>query len=132
MFLRQVIGFQAQFAVYELLKGLYVNPERPHLTLAQSMIVGPASQAFGWLFSYPQDVIKTKLQISPEGTYKNWKVIPDGGIVDCCREILRKQGWKGFFAGLSPCLIRGAYSEGIGIVAYEKSREMLWDYRTLH
>lgn len=63
MFFRQVLGFQAQFACYELLKGLYVTPEKPHLTLSQSMIVGPLSMTLGWLFSYPQDVIKTKLQV---------------------------------------------------------------------
>lgn len=132
MFFRDVFGFAAQFAVYEFLKGLYVSPERPHLTLAESMVVGPASQAMGWLFSYPQDVIKTKLQVSPDGTYKNFRWFPDGGIIECSRDILNNRGWKGFFAGLSPCLIRGAYSEGIGIVAYEKTREMLWEYRVHH
>lgn len=88
----------------------------------ETVVVGPTSTALGWLFSYPQDVIKTKLQIEPQGTYKPTKLIPDGGIVSCSKEIYRLNGWKGFFVGISPCLIRAAYSEGIGIMAYEKTR----------
>ena len=96
----------------------------------ETVIVGPTSTALGWLFSYPQDVIKTKLQLQPAGTYKNWKWFPDGGTIECSKEILKLHGWKGFFVGLSPCLIRGAYSEGVGIMVYEKTREFLWEYRT--
>jgi solute carrier family 25 (mitochondrial carnitine/acylcarnitine transporter), member 20/29 len=126
---REVIGFAAQFAAYEQLKGPFVSQEKPHLTLVQTAIVGPVSMAIGWLFSYPQDVIKTKLQVAPEGTYKKWRGLPDGGIIECGKAIYKANGFKGFFMGLSPCLIRAAYSEGIGIMAYEKTRELLWDYR---
>ena len=85
MLFREVLGFMAQFGVYELLKGFYLNKEREHLTLLETVVVGPTSTALGWLFSYPQDVIKTKLQIEPQGTYKESKWIKDGGIMSCSR-----------------------------------------------
>ena len=94
------------------------------------MVVGPTSSALAWLCSYPQDLIKTKLQINAPGTYQRSKWLPDGGIIECSKEIYRLNGWKGFFSGLSPCLIRAAYSEGIGIMAYEKARESMWHMRT--
>ena len=63
LLLREVIGYSAQFAAYEWVKGFYVNPQRPHLTFLQSLVVGPVSAVIGWIFSYPQDIIKTKLQV---------------------------------------------------------------------
>ena len=93
-----------------MLKGSYVSEKKPHLTLLESMVVGSVASVAGWLLSYPQDVIKTKLQVESVGRYKSWKWLPDGGILDCSRDILSKRGWAGFFAGLSPCLVRACYS----------------------
>ena len=76
----------------------------------------------GWIFSYPQDVIKTIIQVDESNKYQRRKYIPDGGFFNCCKDIYRKHGVRGFFVGLSPCLIRAAYSDGIGIITYEKSR----------
>lgn len=83
LILREVIGYSAQFAAYEWVKGFYVSPQRPHLTFVETLVVGPVSATIGWIFSYPQDIIKTKLQVEPDGTYKNWKWLKDGGFVEC-------------------------------------------------
>jgi hypothetical protein len=93
-------------------------------------MVGPATAAIGWLFSYPQDVIKTRIQVGEPALYKNWRWLPDGGFVECGKDIYKKIGWRGFTIGMQACIIRALYAEGIGIVTYEKCRQMLWQYRT--
>ena len=61
------------------------------------MIVGVFAAINCWIFSYPQDIIKTMIQVSP-GKYK--KKMFDGGFYDCGREIYRNKGWKGFWIGI--------------------------------
>ena len=95
----------------------------------EALIVCPPAAVIGWIFSYPQDVIKTMLQTEAKGKYPDSKWISDGGFVACAKNIYRRTGWKGFFVGLKPCLIRAAYSDSVGIMVYEKSREFMWGRR---
>lgn len=62
MAVREIPGFAAQFSIYEYGKSLFVSPDHQHLTLAETLIICPPAAVIGWLFSYPQDVIKTVLQ----------------------------------------------------------------------
>lgn len=84
--------------------------------------MGPIAALNSWIVSYPQDVIKTRIQIEPAGTYKSHRLIPDGGFIDCSKHIYRNTGMKGFIIGLYPCLLRAALADGIGIVIYEKTQ----------
>jgi hypothetical protein len=120
--IRDVPGVAIQFAVYEHLKGNYLKDDTLHLSLFESLVVGTGSATVGWLFSYPQDVIKTKIQLSAEGRYKNGRWFKDGGFVACGKEIYKGSGYRGFLVGIEACLIRAFYAEGIGIAAYEKCR----------
>jgi solute carrier family 25 carnitine/acylcarnitine transporter 20/29 len=60
---REIPSYSIQFATYEYLKIKYITPDHPHLNVWEALIVGPIAALNSWIVSYPQDVIKTKIQI---------------------------------------------------------------------
>ncbi len=94
------------------------------MNFIEGMLVGTAAGINCWLFSYPQDIIKTKIQIQSLGTYRNNRLFKDGGFIECGRQIYEKNGLKGFFVGIQPCLIRAAVANGFGIATYEKCQQL--------
>jgi len=83
------------------------------------MVVGTFAGINCWIFSYPQDIIKTMIQVTKAGTYTKNKWLFDGGFFDCGAKILKNDGWKGFWIGIQPCLIRAAIANAFGIAIYE-------------
>lgn len=51
-----------------------------------------------WSIAIPPDVIKSKIQASPAGTYK--------GFLDCGAKIIAQDGIAGVFKGIGPALLR--------------------------
>lgn len=47
---------------------------------------------------YPLELVHTRLAVCPMGTYR--------GISDCFRRIVREEGYRAFYRGLSPSLVR--------------------------
>ncbi len=94
--------------------------EKKHSTLSfgEGLLVGTAAGINCWLFSYPQDIIKTMLQVSEPGKYKPRPGMFDGGFYACGVDIYKKRGLKGFWVGIEPCLIRAAVANAIGIALY--------------
>lgn len=94
------------------------------LTFAEGCFVGALAGINCWIFSYPQDYIKTKIQVSP-GTYKRHRLIPDGGFMECGKKIYQKHGLRGFWFGIQPCLVRAVIANSFSIAAYERAKHYL-------
>lgn len=67
--LREIPSYGFQFATYEWLKDILVGKEKEHLSIGEALWVGPLSALCSELLTYPQDVIKTRIQLSPHGTF---------------------------------------------------------------
>ena len=122
-FLRDVPGFMVQFYVYEGLKrklGVSLDEEND-LTNAMKLIVsGGIAGMVGWFATYPQDIVKTKLQIK-----RTPASAVDGGIWDCTKEIYQSGGIRAFFRGMAPCLLRALPVNGFGFLAYEQAANFM-------
>ncbi|OKL59107.1 hypothetical protein UA08_05600 [Talaromyces atroroseus] len=61
---------------------------------------GLAGEAL-WLFSYPFDVVKSKMQTDGFGAEQKYK-----SMTDCFKKTLATEGYAGFWRGIGPTLLR--------------------------
>jgi solute carrier family 25 carnitine/acylcarnitine transporter 20/29 len=92
---------------------LFTSPVLPML------ISGAVAGASSWLSCYPIDVIKSVIQTQEGslGSAKMWPVI---------RSRYQQGGWRSFFRGLSPTLIRSVPVNAVTFTVYEHS-QILWE-----
>jgi solute carrier family 25 (mitochondrial carnitine/acylcarnitine transporter), member 20/29 len=94
--LREITGYGAQFGTYYFSKNMIsklTKTEIKDLGNISLMAAGAISGVFCWLVSYPQDVIKTNIQLDIDGhRFKKNKYLLDGGMIDCYNYIMRADG----------------------------------------
>jgi solute carrier family 25 carnitine/acylcarnitine transporter 20/29 len=74
-----------------------------------------------WTIAIPPDVIKSRLQSAPRGTYT--------GSLDVLRKTLAHDGASALFKGLGPALLRAFPANAATFLGYEvslKIMNMLW------
>ena len=136
-----------QFVAYEFLKshfGTYTRAERAkkqdheRISVLEALedslgylTMGAASKILASTFTYPLQVIKSRLQqradavdISQEGEIRV-KRREYKGVVDCVSRIWRNEGFLGFFKGCVPNALRVAPSSAITFVVYETVMDAL-------
>ncbi|KAL5559457.1 hypothetical protein UlMin_035668 [Ulmus minor] len=105
-----------KFYIYEELKSHV--PEEYEKTIAMRLSCGALAGLFGQTFTYPLDVVRRQMQVGKQLNsglgdvrFKNtWH-----GLTT----IVRNQGWKQLFAGLSINYIKIVPSVAIGFTAYD-------------
>ncbi|KAL8962409.1 MAG: hypothetical protein Q9193_001183 [Seirophora villosa] len=79
---------------------------------------GLSAQVF-WITSYPSDVVKQRIMTDPLGgtlgdgerKFARWK--------DAAREIVRRDGFRGFYRGFLPCFLRAFPANAVALLAFE-------------
>jgi solute carrier family 25 carnitine/acylcarnitine transporter 20/29 len=83
------------------------------LTPLASLLAGGIAGTSFWLSCYPIDVIKNRMQ-TQSITQPKYK-----GLIHCARTIMKEEGWRAFFKGLSPCLIRSVPANSAAFFTFE-------------
>lgn len=103
--LRNIFSVGFFFWGYDKVKNLYEN------RYTGAFVGGAAAGFLCWGPVYPLDNIKTRLQTDTTHQYK--------GILDCVKKVYRKQGFRGFWNGFTPCITRGVFVNPFVFLAYE-------------
>lgn len=84
-----------------------------NISWTSQLLAGGIAGMASWASTYPQDVIKTRLQSQrTQGQYK--------GFWECGRVVVKEGGWAALFVGLQPCLQRAFLTNAVALYVYEK------------
>ena len=119
---REAISYFFYFGIYE---GLMQYSEKAHsdrnsIPLYKIMLFGALAGIGEWLPGYPFDVIKSKYQADD---IKNPKYT---SLKSCAIDIYKTNGFKGFYSGLVPCLMRAPPATAATFAGFELSSRA-WD-----
>ena len=86
--LREVPCYAGQFGGYYITKrtwATYIEKvDVAEISMLGCFISGGVGGFTCWLVSYPQDIIKTKLQVARERQFNKYRgFVPDGGFIEC-------------------------------------------------
>ena len=70
-----------------------------------------------WAFAIPPDVIKSRYQGAPEGTYR--------GFLDCARKTIAADGVGALFRGFGPAMARAFPANAAVFVGVEVSQSVM-------
>eukprot|EP01101_Sappina_pedata_P013455 TRINITY_DN9722_c0_g1_i1.p1 TRINITY_DN9722_c0_g1~~TRINITY_DN9722_c0_g1_i1.p1 ORF type:complete len:300 (+),score=126.03 TRINITY_DN9722_c0_g1_i1:22-900(+) len=98
--IRDVPGSIAYFGGFEFFKRALTpaGSDPTQLNPLSSFIAGGLAGICNWIVAIPPDVVKSRFQSAPEGTYK--------GFMDVCKVLFKEEGVRGFFKGLTPAMAR--------------------------
>ncbi|KAF9280185.1 mitochondrial carrier domain-containing protein [Linnemannia elongata] len=115
--LRQATNQAANFPTYHFLKGyLQRLQDITELPGYQSATIGLISGAMGPLVNNPIDIVKTRIQKTPnpEGL-SGW-----ARFKDVNGSILKNEGWRAFYKGVTPRVLRVAPGQAVTFAVYER------------
>ncbi|EIM92135.1 mitochondrial carrier [Stereum hirsutum FP-91666 SS1] len=112
-------GSAAYFVAYEATKK-YLTPvgHTPgDLNLGAIIVAGGTAGVAMWAIAIPPDVIKSRLQSAPTGTYS--------GIMDCLRKTIAADGAGALWKGFGPAMARAFPANAATFLGVEYSRQLL-------
>ncbi|KAJ8930066.1 hypothetical protein NQ314_017171 [Rhamnusium bicolor] len=97
--LRDVPSSGTYFLTYEAIKDYITNYGAEPASLIGIIFAGGAAGITNWLIGMPPDVLKSRLQTAPEGTYPN-------GVRDVFKQLMKNEGPLALYKGITPVLLR--------------------------
>nr|CAB3266176.1 mitochondrial basic amino acids transporter [Phallusia mammillata] len=104
--IRETPAFGSYFASYDILTSVVFKFETSQMYkkegIMKMLTAGGLSGMVSWAITYPADVIKSRIQADGTGgrPYKY------SGIMDCARQMQKKEGSGVFFRGITSTLLR--------------------------
>lgn len=107
-----------QFMAYEKLKIYQAKSkhgEQRDLGTFDFLLLSGISKMFAGGVTYPYQVVRTRLQMyDAKATYKSAR--------DVVVQVWNREGWRGFYKGLGPNLLRVMPSTWVTFLVYEKTK----------
>ncbi|KAI0034842.1 mitochondrial carrier domain-containing protein [Vararia minispora EC-137] len=120
--LRQATNQGANFTAYQEIKKLALKlQDLPELPSYQHMLIGLISGAMGPFSNAPIDTIKTRLQKASfePGTSALSRISSIAG------DMWRREGFRSFYKGITPRVLRVAPGQAIVFAVYERMRKII-------
>lgn len=118
--LRDIPASGMYFMTYEWLQHA-MTPEghsRSELSVGRTLFSGGMAGVFNWAVAIAPDVLKSRLQTAPEGTYPN-------GIRDVFRNTIKHEGVPALFKGVVPIMLRAFPANAACFMGYELCMKFL-------
>jgi len=87
------------------------------LNLGAVIMAGGTAGVAMWAVAIPPDVIKSRIQSAPSGTYS--------GFMDCVRKTIAADGVGALWKGFGPAMARAFPANAATFLGVEYSRQML-------
>jgi solute carrier family 25 carnitine/acylcarnitine transporter 20/29 len=112
--MRDVPASGVYFASYEWLQK-ELTPEgktRADMSIGRTIFAGGMAGILNWTVAIPADVLKSRLQTAPEGSYPN-------GVRDVFKQLIKEEGIKGLYKGATPVFLRAFPANAACFCGYE-------------
>jgi len=111
-------GSAAYFVAYEVAKRKLTpaGSDPSQLNLGAVVLAGGLAGVAMWSIAIPPDVIKSRLQSAPHGTYT--------GFVDCVQKTIAKDGPKALWKGFGPAMARAFPANAATFLGVEASKKL--------
>jgi len=117
---RDIPGSVAYFGAYEFLKRK-LSTKSDQLNPLSILFAGGMAGMANWSVAIPADVIKSRMQTAPPGTYS--------GFIDCVSQLLKKEGFAALFKGFGPAMLRAFPANAacfLGVEVAKKTLNSIW------
>ncbi|KAF7278825.1 hypothetical protein GWI33_007938 [Rhynchophorus ferrugineus] len=120
--LRDIPASGLYFLTYELICDYLTHGRKESLSILGTILAGGCAGTSNWIIGMPADVLKSRLQTAPEGTYPN-------GIRDVFKQLLKNEGPKALYKGVTPVLLRAFPANAACFLGFELCKNIM---RFLH
>ena len=114
---RDAPGSAVYFAAYEYFRTLLTPEGAKSPSYGAVLFSGGMAGVAMWSFVIPPDVIKSRMQAAPPGTFK--------GFFDCGIKVVSKDGPSALFRGLKPALLRAFPANAAGFLGRAVAIEVM-------
>ena len=112
-----------QMYVYEGSKLIYDKLHIPQTQFGEkSFICGSISKLISVLITYPVTTVRTRIQQNQ--FFNERSTAKYQGIRDVTQSLLCNEGYKGFYKGLVPNMMKGIFQRGIYFYCYESFKKI--------
>lgn len=127
-----ILHVAVQFPLYEQLKILAQKDRNTPLSSQSILACSAVSKMFASIATYPHEVVRTRLQtekrllvkgggvqdpVSSDGMVKSKQ--PPRGIVAITKAMIKNEGWRALYKGLSVNLLRTVPNSAVTMLTYE-------------